>query len=143
MPNSKRSDLSVLARLVERPYSHAMAIYLMVTGLNSWLFFGGVAGPFPVLLVAIFGVAGAPLVIAGLQWRGSTVTALNLERTGQIFTAGAWVTYFYILMVLGSSPFGFLAPALFFVATGLRVFGLSKRLRTVRKAIKDSVSDTQ
>lgn len=119
-----------IKRLYDLPFTHAVAVAMMVSALNSIIYYEAL-GPISSSLLGFFAIAGGFLVLIGLQWRGEAAFSYIVERTGQYLCAGAWLINLYVLWALAASPLAFMTPLILLGATVFRIIGLGRDLDIV------------
>lgn len=130
------------SRILEYPFSHAVPLAMVSSALNSTLFFHGL-GWITGAILLIFSLFGAITVLTGLQWRGNAGAGYIIERTGQYMCSGAWLTNFYVLWTLGSSPLGFFTSAALLIATVARIFNLNRKVDMVNSAQRERIREAR
>lgn len=138
-----RPDTSPLRRVMARPFEHVIAAMLAIGAVQRVM---GTGGPITQLLSgalstvwASLGAVAAAFIIAGIQWRGSSIMARGIEQVGWYAAIAALVTHpLLIVLGLGGLPGDYDYPYggfIFGAAALLRVIFLRRETAAERETV--------
>ena len=137
MPNTRYKQLSWKARVKDYPFTHAVALGMLISAIIfAWSWGIDPVGSYMGLVLVSFAAPATLLILLGLQWRGQVIIGYGIEQTGHWLAVGAWAVNLWLLIGLGATS-TLVTPLIFAIAHALR----ARRLRHENKQIRDIVRE--
>lgn len=135
-------SVPVRHRIRDMPYTYAVPVAMFFSAINAAIYFDAV-GVLASAMLVLLAIVGSLTVLVGLKWRGKAVVSYIIERTGQYLCLGAWLVNFYIIWFLAAPVFSFATPAIFFIATVLRIMILSGKINMIEEVQRAHINEVR